>query len=205
VLVARFDPTQVFFRVHYAQGSAGSLTQWLGVLPSPMAVFNASFFTPQYQALGLLVSDNAILSRNVISNRSDTGTFQVKAGAPKVRSNWLEPYTNADVFEQAVQAYPILMARGQVAPINTDVASVVAARSVVAMDRNGRILLLATSGSGTKLADFGAFLGQSGLNIDTALNLDGGNSTNLYLATGGNGQVVQGFSAVPAVIGVYSR
>lgn len=125
---------------------------------------------------------------------------------PKVRSLWLEPLVGGEAITQAVQTYPILVAMGQIAPINPDVAGVIAARTVVAQDRSGNLIFLVTGGAGTNLADLGSWLGlSSGMDILYALNMDGGNSTNLYLSTGGTIDYIPGLRGIPAVLAVYPK
>ncbi|HRE48677.1 MAG TPA: phosphodiester glycosidase family protein [Aggregatilineales bacterium] len=204
VLAARFDANTFTMRVHYFPGQALTIQQWKQLLPNAVAIINTTFFTPQNLSLGLIISDGRVLAG--YTQRSDSGLFQVKTGLPKVRSLWLEPIVSWEQIEQAVQTYPILMARGQVAPINSDVATVVAARSVIAQDSLGRVYLIITGGSGTLLSDLGNWLGRtSGFGLQYALNLDGGGSTNLYLSTGGTLDYITGARGIPAVVAVYPR
>lgn len=204
VLAARFDPSAFNFRVHYLPGQVLNIAQWKQLLPNAVAIVNTVFFTPQNLSLGLVVADGNTLAGYL--NRNDSGIFQVKNGAPKVRSLWLEPLVGGEAITQAVQTYPILVAMGQVAPINPDVAGVIAARTVVAQDRSGNVIFLVTGGAGTNLADLGNWLGlSSGMDILYALNMDGGNSTNLYLSTGGTIDYIPGLRGIPAVLAVYPK
>ncbi|MFN8570118.1 MAG: phosphodiester glycosidase family protein [Kouleothrix sp.] len=57
-------------------------------------------------------------------------------------------------------------------------------RSALAIDRAGRLLLIAAPGGGFTLRGLAVWLSQSDLAIDRALNLDGGSSTGLYLKDG---------------------
>jgi uncharacterized protein YigE (DUF2233 family) len=125
---------------------------------------------------------------------------------PRVRSLYLEPYNNLERFDQVVQGFPMLVVSGQVAPgFEPDVSKVSARRTVLAMDRQGRVLFIVTPFSSVRLADLASWLGVSGLDIDSALNMDGGNSTCLYLATGGPSAFTLSLAPVPVVLAVYPR
>lgn len=208
VLIARLDPAWVNFRVHYTPGQARGIRDWQVALPGAVAIVNGSFFTPENNALGLLYADG--VPYGAPTTRNDAGMFQVSGGQPRVRSNWLEPVQAGVRLDQAVQTWPVLIASqgniiGAIAPLNPDVAQVNAARSIVAQDRQGRILFMVTPFSSTTLPDLGNWLGASGLGLTFALNLDGGTSTNMYLATGGPSQWTQGLRGIPVVIAAYPK
>jgi hypothetical protein len=208
VLIARLDPAWISFRVHYTPGRAYGIREWQAAAPGAVAIVNGSFFTPENNALGVLFSDG--ITYGAPTSRNDGGMFQVSGGQPRVRSNWLEPMQAGERPEQALQTWPLLIASqgniiGAVAPLNPDMTQVNATRSVVAQDRNGRILFMVTPFSSTTLPDLGNWLGASGLGLTFALNLDGGTSTNMYLATGGPSQWTQGLRGVPVVIAAYPK
>lgn len=208
VLMVRLDPAWVNFRAHYTPGQARSIRDWQAALPGAVAIVNGSFFTPENNALGVLFADGT--PYGAPTSRNDAGMFQVSGGQARVRSNWLEPVQAGERPEQAVQTWPILIASqgsviGAVAPLNPDMAQVNASRSVVAQDQQGRILFMVTPFSSTTLPDLGNWLGASGLGLSFALNLDGGTSTNMYVATGGPSQWTQGLRGVPVVIAAYPK
>jgi hypothetical protein len=208
VLIARLDPAWVSFRVHYLPGQARGIRDWQVALPGAIAIVNGSFFTPENNALGVLFADG--IPYGAPTSRNDAGMFQVSGSQARVRSNWLEPVQAGERPEQAVQTWPILIASqgnivGAVAPLNPDMTQVNATRTVVAQDQQGRILFMVTPFSSTTLPDLGNWLGASGLGLTFALNLDGGTSTNMFLATGGPSQWTQGLRGIPVVIAAYPR
>jgi hypothetical protein len=210
VLVARIDPNQVLFRVHYISGKAFSIQQWQRAYPSALAMINGNFFDTQNRALGLVVADGAMYGALTPRRGNDAGLFQVKNNVARVRSLYLEPFNSNERFDQVVQAYPILVGTmngtAMAAPINADVGQLSAPRTAIAQDKQGRILLFVTTQfSNTKLTDLANWLVVSGLDIAWALNLDGGASTSMYLATGGPYQFTGGVNAVPVVLAVYRR
>jgi len=84
-------------------------------------------------------------------------------------------------WTQGVQSYPLLLDyRGR---IRVWESSKTAQRTVVAIDRNGYILIFNTNEAYFSLYDFAHFLKASTLEIDSALNLDGGSEAQLYIKT----------------------
>ncbi|MBX3085290.1 MAG: phosphodiester glycosidase family protein [Anaerolineae bacterium] len=204
VLIVRLDPRYVRFKVHYQAGAARTIQQWQVALPGAVAIINTNFFDASRRPLGLVASDGVLSGASL--PRNDTGVFQVVNGTPKVRSFFLEPYRNTEYFEQVTQGVPMLMVAGQVAPaFNPDINNAPSFRSVVAQDKSGRILFIATQLTPVSLTDMARFLGVSGLDINTAMNVDGGNSTQMYVQTGGPSQFTTGFNPVPVVLAAYKR
>ena len=73
--------------------------------------------------------------------------------------------------------------------------------TAVALDRRGRFLIILAPWGGLSLSQFTSYLLDSDLDIDVALNLDGGASTGLLLGEPEEG--IPGFTAIPAVITVH--
>ncbi len=203
VLTARFEPSQVTFRVIYTPGQPRTIQQWQQALPTALAIVNANFFNTSYQALGIVAMDRQVTGFSALRQQRDDGLFQVKGGTPSVRSMFLQPFQQGETFDQAAHGFPMLMTLGQVAPIFPDLAKVSDRRTVIAQDVTGRILFITTSA--TMLGDMSQFLSLSGFNISYAVNMDGGSSTNMYLATGGAGTYSIGLRPVPVIIAVLPK
>jgi hypothetical protein len=204
VLVTRIEPAKVTFRVRYVPGQKKTVNEWLVALPGAKVIVNANFFDTSNNPIGLAAVDGAPYGRS--TGRADAGLFQVKSNAPHVRSLFLEPYNNTERFDQVVEGFPMLVVQGQSAPaFNSDISTAAARRTIVAQDLQGRILIMVTAPGTATLKDMANWLRVSGLQLDTAVNMDGGNSTLMYLATGGPSSLTQGLVPVPVVIAVYSR
>ncbi|MBX3061602.1 MAG: phosphodiester glycosidase family protein [Anaerolineae bacterium] len=202
VLVTRIDPRYARFKVYYQAGAVRNIQQWQSVLPGAVAIVNANFFDTQNRPLGLVASDGILTGVNI--SRNDTGVFQLKDNVARVRSFYTEPYNNTENFQQVVQGLPMLMVAGRVAPaFNPDISTAPSFRTVIAQDVYGRILIIVTQYTAVTLLDMARFLGVSGLEITTALNMDGGSSTQMYLATGGPSQFTIGGKGVPVVLAVF--
>jgi len=204
ILVARIDPTKVTFKVGYVPNQRKSINDWLLALPGAVVIVNANYFDQTGNPIGLVASNGQIYSSS--TGRSDSGMFQVRGTEARVRSLFVEPYSNTERFDQLVQGFPLLMAAGQVAPaFNGDLDNSPSRRTVIAQDIHGRILIIVTPLGAASFTDMARFLGLSGLEIDTALNLDGGTSTALYLQTGGPSSITSGLVPVPVVLAVYPK
>jgi uncharacterized protein YigE (DUF2233 family) len=100
---------------------------------------------------------------------------------------------------QAVQAFPMLVHSGGQVGISEDDGQL-ARRTVVGQDRKGRIVFVVSPDAFFTLKNLAAFLAVSDLELDTALNLDGGPSAGLMLA-GPSGSIgVDSWIKIPAVI-----
>jgi len=80
-----------------------------------------------------------------------------------------------------------------------------ARRTVVAQDLQGRILIIVAPRGYLSLHELARFLAGSDLELDVALNLDGGFSTGLWLRAGERSVEVDSLVPVPSVISVDSR
>ena len=201
VLVARIDPTKVNFQVAYIPGQTKTMQNWPLALPGAALIVNGNYFDPSGNPLGLLATNGNLSGFS--NGRTDSGFFQVNGGIARVRSLFLEPFNNTEHFDQLLQGFPMLMVKGQVAPaFNGDLDNTAQRRTVIAQDIHGNILIIVTPLAGASFKDMAAYLGVSGLQIDSALNLDGGASTSMYLQTGGPSQYTYGIS-VPVVLAVF--
>ncbi len=157
---------------------------------------NGGFFTPEYASLGLLVQNGRELNR--LKWTSWWHVFQVKAGSPQIISK--QEFSLTPDVEMAIEAGPRALTNGNVP---TGLKASIAERSVVGIDKDGRIIIAATEGLPISIAGLAAYLKAEG--CVNALNLDGGSSTQIYakikrfeLNRGGFGMVANG-------IGVFGR
>jgi hypothetical protein len=198
MMALRIDPAYFTFRAHYLPGEPLSLAQWRSALPGAVALVNANFFTPEWTINGLLVTDGLAYGTSYTDRG---GMFSVQGGVPRLQSLLRQPY-QGEALEQAVQAFPMLVLDGQAAHRNENQRRP-SRRTVIAQDSAGRILLLATPLLGGGLYDLSAYLPAAGLDVVTALNLDGGGSTMLFI--GPSGYEIPSLDPVPAVLAVYPR
>lgn len=202
--VVRVDPTQVYFRVHYRPDDPLSFSAWRNELADAAVFVNGSFFDENNQALGILVADG---NQYGYSLTGFGGMFQVDPnGVARVRSLVQEPY-QGEFLQQAVQSFPMLIEVGGVAAPTGEGFDVASRRTIIAQDFQGRILLMSTGLAGTiSLRDLQTWLVNSGLDLNIAVNLDGGKSTALVLNRPGESPLlVPALTDLPVILAVYSN
>lgn len=201
--LVRLDPAQVRFRVLYTPGEGRRVSEWVSSLRaagrSPLLVVNGGYFTPEYHATGLLVSDGRVYG----TSYSGFGGMLAVLPGRRVEVRWLvaRPYDPAEVLVEAVQSFPVLVRPGGVLGFPPDADDGrTARRTVVAQDRGGRVLFIVAQDGFFSLHALARWLLESDLDLDVALNLDGGQSTGLYLWAGEATVQIDSGVPVPAVI-----
>lgn len=200
ILIVRLDPSSFRFRVLYTPGSGQRVLEWATKRGGgePLLVVNGGYFTPEYHATGLVVSGGQTYG---VSYGDFAGMFAVLPGG-RVEVRWLatDPYDPDETLLEAVQSFPVLVKPGGVAGFPPDPQDLPARRTVVAQDAEGRILFLIATEGYLTLHELSRWLAGSDLGIDVALNLDGGQSTGLFLAAGDTRVEVDSLVPVPVVI-----
>ena len=200
VTIARLDPTAVTFRVLYAPGASALVSAWAQQTGAAL-VINAGYFTKEQAVTGLTISNRECFGTPY---GDFAGMFAV-SDAGEVSVRWLRtwPYDPAEPLREAVQCFPVLVKPGGVMgfPADADDGSP-ARRTVVAQDSSGRILMLIAPRGFFNLHGLATWLADSDLNVDIALNLDGGASSGLWMP---NVAQIDSLTTVPAVIAVMSR
>ena len=208
ILLARIDPASVLFRVYYHGGRGKPVQSWIKEFPSAALIVNANFYQGNGRALGLVMIDNKVVSQP--SGRPGAGRFQVKDEVPSVGPMVGDEVTanqKAARYTEAFEGYPLLIAQGQqITSIARYDAKFHSRRTIIAQDSKGRILLIVTTPTEVSLAEMTDWLLNSGLDIVTALNLDGGLSSQMLIpASGDQPELITGISNVPTVLVVYNR
>ncbi len=203
VTLVRLDSAQVRFRVLYTPGEGRRVSEWASALraagESPLLVVNGGYFTPEYLATGLLVSNGRVYGTPY---SGFGGMFAVLPGG-RVEVRWLvaRPYDPTEVLVEAVQSFPVLVRPGGVLGFPPDADDGrTARRTVVAQDRRGRILFIVARDGFFSLHALARWLLGSDLDLDVALNLDGGQSTGMSFRAEGTAVEIDSGVPVPAVI-----
>jgi uncharacterized protein YigE (DUF2233 family) len=181
--------------VLYDRENPRQVSEWFANA-SPLLAVNAGYFTEDNQATGLIISDG---TRSGQSYAGFGGMFAVQGDRVQVRWLVAKPYSPSEPLRQAVQAFPMLVHSGGKAGLSEDDGQI-ARRSVVGQDRKGRIVFVVSPDAFFTLKNLAAFLAASDLDLDTALNLDGGPSSGLMLAGPAGLTGVDSWIKVPAVI-----
>jgi uncharacterized protein YigE (DUF2233 family) len=201
IYAVRLDPVTIRLRIRYAPDAPQPLRTWF-VAHRPLVAVNGGFFTAENRATALIVSDGTVYGT------SYAGFGGMLAVAPDGRV-WIqalrdEPYDPNIPLDQAIQSFPMLIyPGGVVASINDNGQR--ARRTVVAVDRAGRVLLIVCPTSAFSLQELATWLASSDMEIDRALNLDGGSSSGIFVNAGAVRWQIDSFAALPSVILIETR
>lgn len=194
----RLEPDLFRFAIVYRPGEAQSLAAWQAETGA-LLVVNGGYFTEELVATGRVVVDGV---GNGTSYRGFGGMLAITADSLEIRSLAERPYDPNEPLQYALQSFPMLVKPGgEMGFLEED--GMRGRRTVVALDENGRLLfIIAASGSFT-LHELSRYLVESDLELEVALNLDGGTSTGLRLAD--PGEEIPAFVLLPMVVAVYPR
>jgi uncharacterized protein YigE (DUF2233 family) len=199
--IARIDPAQTRLRVLYDPDRPRRVSEWLSESNALVAV-NGNFFDPQNQALGLVIQDGQ--RRGGVVYEGFGGMFAVDGDEVRVRWNVDDPYTG-EPLTHALQNFPMLVLPGGSPNPDIDDNGRRSLRTAVGQDRSGRIVFIVSPGATFTLTEFGQWLAASDLDLNAALNLDGGTSSGLVLRSGQRNLGVDSWVPVPNVIVVEQR
>ncbi len=194
--LARVDPSQLRLRVVYAPSQPRRVSGWLAAEGVLLAV-NGGYFDPQHQALGLLICAG---KRYGQPYAGFGGMFAVGDTGVRVRWNMAEPYQPGEALTDALQNFPMLVLPGGAPNQAIDDNGQFAPRTVVGQDRQGRIVFMVSQGSIFTLTGLGQWLAASDLDLDAALNLDGGSSSGLLMQAVGQTLGLDSWVEVPDAI-----
>jgi phosphodiester glycosidase len=192
------------FRLDVAfSGTPKSLENWQKESDAALVV-NGGYFSindKRYSADGLTILNGQA------SGKSFTGFGGMLAIAGRgAELRWLaeQPYDPSEGLDAALQSFPILVEPGGRLGFGAERDNHVSARrTVMAQDRDGRILFIVTPQGYFTLHGLSAYLTGSDLDLDIAVNLDGGGSTGLLVAN--PHEVIPSRVLLPFVILVYER
>lgn len=206
-MLLRIDPRRYTFRIAYAPDSPSTVSEWQ-MQTGALAVINAGFFQPDYQTAGLLASDGEVFGLSFDQIDAEyygfCGMFSVTGGLPTLRKLGTIPYQPGEPLDQAVQGLPMLLEMG--VPVSFDLPDRVARRTAIAIDRSGAVILISLPRSMVSLYQLRDWLaGAAELQLDAALNLDGGPSTGMMLRAGVWSMAFDSYSKVPSVLAVDDR
>lgn len=182
--VVKIDPAANAFRVFHHKPQ--KITAWQQETQA-LVVFNASYYGADGKPVGLVIADGKPVGP--LRNPKMRGMFVAE---PKGVSPDLPRATILDLaagpiqphklpWNQGVQSFPLLLdSKGRIRVHPSDRA---AHRTVIATDHSGNILVFNTHSGNFTLYDLARFLQYSELEVDTALNLDGGTEAQLYIKT----------------------
>lgn len=195
VTIVRLNLQRVHISIGYQPNTPLSMNTWMKQTGA-LAMINGGYFDATNKPEGLLVSDGQVTGT---SYTGFGGMLSVDPqGNVSLRSLRNQPY-NGEQLQQATQSSPMLVINGQRTQFTAD--SQFQRRSVVATDKQGNLLLIASPAEEFTLDEMADLLSNSDLSIQNALNLDGGSSTGLYV-TGKQEVSIDPLLEIPIVIEV---
>jgi len=201
VTIVRFDLRHISLSVAYQPAKPLSMGEWMRQ-EQATAIINGGYFDNQNNATALVISNG---QSSGTSYNGFGGMLSVdNQGHVDLRSLSERPYDpNNEQLQQATQSSPMLVLHGKATQFNTNAAG--SRRSIVAIDKQGRLLFIASPGTAFSLGELEDLLVGSDLSIDRALNLDGGASTGLYVNAGSQKVAIDSITDLPLVIVVKAK
>ncbi len=198
VYLARVDPDFFRFEIGYQPDNPPALQSWLDESGASLAI-NGGFFTEENEATGLVIANGESYGQ---SYQDFGGMLAINKDGPKLR--WLgdESYSPDEELIGAVQSFPMLVLPGDPFAYSNS-GDDAARRSVIARDRQGKFILIVAGIGFFTLNELSQFLIDSDLELELALNLDGGASSGMLLSNVDGG--IPSFSLLPIVILVYEK
>jgi Phosphodiester glycosidase len=202
VYVWRLD--QKYFRMDVAYDeTAKSLETWQKETNASL-VLNGGYFSienEKYFPNGLTIVHGEAFGQ---SYDGFGGMLAINAYSAELR--WLveQPYNSYEPLQAALQSFPILVKPGGELGVGAEREdNVRARRTVIGQDRDGRILFIVAPQGYFTLHQLSVYLTESDLNLDIAVNLDGGGSTGILVAN--PPEIIPSKVLLPFVILVYPR
>ena len=202
VTIVRFDPHQINLSIAYQPTQPQLLSAWMQQ-EKALAILNGGYFDQNDNATALVVSNGQVFGT---SYNGFGGMLSVDTqGNISLRSLHQQPYNpGSEQLQQATQSSPMLiLPGGQRADFDADASS--SRRSVVAMDKQGRLLYIVSPNPQFSLDELADLLVNSDLSINLAMNLDGGASTGLYINSGSQHISIDSMTKLPIVIIVKAK
>ncbi len=201
VTIVRFDLHHITLSVGYRPDQPMLLSDWMQQ-EKATAIINGGYFDAQDDATALIISNGQAFGQ---SYQGFGGMLSANAqGNISLRSLHQQPYDpNSEQLKQATQSSPMLVLNGKRTQFDADAS--MTPRSVVAMDKQGRLLFIVSPGRVFTLDELADQLVASDLSIKNALNLDGGASTGLYVNAGSQHVSLDSTAKLPIVIIVKAK
>jgi len=195
---------QKYFRLDVAfDKTPKSLETWQRETDALMVV-NGGYYSVENERY---FPDGLTILSGEASGRSFNGFGGMLAINPsQAELRWLvqQPYNSNERLQAALQSFPILVQPGGKLGFGAERENHVSARrTVIGQDQDGRILFILAPQGYFTLHQLSVYLTESDLNLDIAINLDGGGSTGIFVAN--PREIIPSNRSLPFVILVYAR
>ncbi|HUN24394.1 MAG TPA: phosphodiester glycosidase family protein [Anaerolineales bacterium] len=201
--IIRLDQKLFRFDVAY-DDDAKNLADWQAATQADIVV-NGGFFRVEYEKH--IPNGLTIINGQALGESYDTFAGMLSINEKQAELSWLanQPYNPKEKLVAGLQSFPILVKPGGVIGFSKEHEdNLMARRTVIGQDKDGNILFIVASQEYFTLHKISAYLTESDLNLDIAINLDGGPSSGMYLNDYPTESVLAQ-TPLPIVILAYSR
>jgi len=207
VYALKLNPEQVTFKVLFSEGEATNINDWRVEANAPLVV-NGGFFTGDYDPVGRVIEDGVLNGFALNYGRNSAGVpgmFTVlDDGLVNIYSLGRVQFVPRDHdIWQAIECYPMLLLPGG-QPVFTEETFKYARRTAIGIDYEGDVVVLVVDQPIFTLYQFSHWLAASDMQLDQVLNLDGGRSSGLAIATPGETLTIPAYVDLPGVLAVYT-
>jgi len=198
----RLDQNQFRLDIAYHETSQ-SLERWQSETQA-LLVVNGGYFrieNEKYIPNGLTILNGEAFGS---SYEPFAGMLAIRDHGAELR--WLaeKPYDPNEPLQAALQSFPVLVKPGGELGFAAQYEdNVQARRTVIGQDQEGRILFIVAPRGYFTLHQLSVYLTDSDLNLDMALNLDGGPSSGIWVVD--PRESIPSQTLLPIVILVYAR
>lgn len=199
----KFNPRKVKIKILKSSfyGEKIQSVESLAGKSGAFCIINGGFFDENYNPIGVLISNGKILQP--LPTVGNSSVFCVKNGEPRIihRANF-----GYNGVAEALQSGPRLMYDGK-NTIGAQGLNDISRRSGIGLDYNNNVVIYATDTifDGLSFNELRSILKRPSINLKTALNLDGGRSTQLYFSAGWDKINIPGYDYIPVGIGFFKR
>ena len=203
IYLLRINPTAYQFSIAYHPTEPKTLPDWQAETGA-LIVVNGGYFREEdgkYIPTGLTIVNGQTIGR---SYDTFAGMLAIANSGPELR--WLEqePVDPGEPLVAGLQSFPILVKPGgQLGFPEQYEDNKKARRTVIAQDKDGRMLFIVTAKGYFTLHQLSKYLVDSDLELDMALNLDGGKSSGILLND--PFETIPALSLLPIVITIESN
>jgi hypothetical protein len=199
LLILRIDPDWFSFDVAYDPQAKG-LEEWQSATGAEVVV-NGGYFWRENETFlpaGLMVVGGKAIGS---SYGSFAGMLAIRSSGPELRWLKIQPYDPQEPLTAALQSFPILIKPGgQIGFPEESEDNIQARRTVVAQDSNGKMVFLVSSLGYFTLRYLSVYLHDSDLDLDIAMNLDGGPSSGMFVED--PREIIPALTLLPIVVTV---
>ena len=190
----RFKPNNVSIS-NFVQPPPGNFAENILINKNTDVVINGAYFTPEVIPIGLLINKGTKLSR--LHKTSWWSIFYLKNNLPNiVLPNSID---NLNKIDFAIQAGPRLIIRGRTPKLKESEGKT--PRSAIGIDKSNNVILATSAPNVLFMKDWAMCLrNKNGLDLISAMNLDGGSSSQMSFKKNGEQINYRGLSPVPSFI-----